>query len=156
NGEAGRPLRGGPAGAPRGVLDGGRHGRRLAHRPRALAVTVLAVRELVVPAPGACVVSETYDELGDRSVQVDVLYSGISLGTEMSISLGTNPRLQLADVGPGDAVRTPPLRYPARGFGYMQVGRIVTAPGHEHREGELVALRCGHRTAFVQDVVDGL
>lgn len=111
-------------------------------------------RELVLTGPRSCVIERGLNRVNERSISVAVTYSGISLGTELSIYLGTNPRFRTPDAEVDG--RVPTLRYPVRNVGYMEVGRIVSAPGEESRVGQLVALRCGHRTAAVQDDFDGL
>lgn len=99
-------------------------------------------RELVVAAPYTISVEETdVPEPADGELLVDVRYSGISAGTELSIVKGTNPRLHLPSLAP--------LRYPVRAPGYMEVGVVRHAPGLDSLRGTTVALRCGHRTAAV-------
>lgn len=111
----------------------------------------MSAQELVFTAPLAARIQDVaLPALSTENLLIDVLYSGISAGTELSIYRGTNPRRAVADVRKdGSTPRIPPLTYPVHSPGYMQVGRIVEAPSSPDRVGEIIALRCGHRTAAV-------
>lgn len=82
--------------------------------------------------------------------QVETLYSGISAGTELTFVKGLNPWMHsswnaiygLFRPGP------PSSPYPVRGFGYMQVGRVVASNTSAVDKGAVVAMAYGHRTAY--------
>lgn len=83
--------------------------------------------------------------------RVETLYSGISAGTELTFLKGLNPWtgaswnafLGMFRAGP------PSSPFPVRGFGYMQVGRVVESRTDVVAEGTLVAMAYGHRTGYV-------
>ena len=114
---------------------------------------------LIIQRPlHAALVDLPLQQPADGFVRVEMLFSGVSAGTELSIYRGTNPRLHLDSEAPVDAwaPRVPPLRYPVRSPGYMQVGRIAQAPGRTELVGRVVALRCGHRSAAILDAREEL
>lgn len=89
----------------------------------------------------------------DRPLVVRTIYSGISLGTELSFYTGTNPTL-FAGIDPllGLFVPLEALGYPVTRVGYMEVARVerdssplALAPG------TLVAMTYGHRTGWAAD-----
>ncbi|MET7463126.1 zinc-binding dehydrogenase [Nonomuraea sp. NPDC005501] len=111
-------------------------------------------RVLCVEAPGKIALAEEeLPEVPEGGFRVATAYSGISTGTELTYVKGTNPYLAaswdraLGLFRPG----APAVRYPVRGIGYMQVGRVVEARTAAVREGALVAMAYGHRTGYVAD-----
>lgn len=87
---------------------------------------------------------------------VETLFSGVSAGTELTYVKGVNP-FQLGSWNPVHGLflpGEPTTPYPVRGFGYMQVGRVVRSAGAAVGEGALVAMAYGHRTAHVADESD--
>ena len=107
-------------------------------------------REIVIVAPYEVAVRpyEPARPEGDELL-VDVEYSGISTGTELSIVKGTNPRFETDTVGGVATPRAAPLRFPVRSMGYMEVGTVRESPADRSLVGERVALACGHRTEAV-------
>jgi threonine dehydrogenase-like Zn-dependent dehydrogenase len=111
--------------------------------------TVVGVR-----APGEpWIFEEALPDPVEGQVRVDVLYSGISAGTELTYVKGTNPFLHAswdAELGlfePGVAATSLPLER----LGYMEVGRVAESRDVAFAPGDLVALTCGHRSAQVVD-----
>ncbi|HEX4813179.1 MAG TPA: zinc-binding dehydrogenase [Nonomuraea sp.] len=111
---------------------------------------------LSIEAPGrVALVEEKVSEVPEGGFMVETLYSGVSAGTELTYVKGTNPYLSatwdqaLGLFQPG----IPSVEYPVRGIGYMQVGRVVEARTRAVREGALVAMCYGHRTAYVADPI---
>jgi threonine dehydrogenase-like Zn-dependent dehydrogenase len=92
-------------------------------------------------------------EPADGELEVSVLFSGISAGTELTFVKGTNPLLEAGwDRELGILRRDRPgAGYPVRRLGYMEVGRIVRSRAAAFAAGEPVALACGHRSALVAD-----
>lgn len=89
----------------------------------------------------------------DGRFAVDVLYSGVSAGTELTFVKGTNPALHASldpELGVFDTT-VPAAAYPVRKLGYMEVGRVVETRTGAVADGDLVALACGHRTHHVVD-----
>ncbi|MCK2221778.1 zinc-binding dehydrogenase [Actinomadura sp. ATCC 31491] len=109
---------------------------------------------LNIEAPGkVSLVEEELPELPDGGFTVETTHSGVSAGTELTYVKGDNPYLnatfdrELGLFVPGE----PSIEYPVRGIGYMQVGRVVETRTKAVREGALVAMCYGHRTAYVAD-----
>ncbi|MEW9547488.1 zinc-binding dehydrogenase [Nonomuraea sp. NPDC050783] len=109
---------------------------------------------LTIEAPGeVALVEEKVSEVPEGGFLVATTHSGVSAGTELTYVKGDNPYLNATfdrDLGlfvPG----TPSIEYPVRGIGYMQVGRVVESRTDAVREGALVAMTYGHRTAYVAD-----
>ena len=114
----------------------------------------LEFRELEFSSPGNVrLIPMEAPEPGEGEVLVSTLYSGISAGTELTAFTGTNPYLHRR----WDARRrlfadgTPTFPYPVRGWGYEEVGRVVTVgPGaHPELAGRAVWGIWGHRSAAV-------
>jgi threonine dehydrogenase-like Zn-dependent dehydrogenase len=112
------------------------------------------VRVLGFPRPGQAVLSEEPDPApAQGEVRVELRYSGLSAGTELTYFRGTNPYLHAGwddELGVFREDRNA-QRYPIRNAGYMEVGRITDSRARGLEEGRLVALACGHRTAAVAD-----
>ncbi|MEV0582144.1 zinc-binding alcohol dehydrogenase [Nonomuraea sp. NPDC050310] len=88
--------------------------------------------------------------------RVETVYSGISAGTELTFVKGTNP-FQLGSWDPVQGLfraGEPATPYPVRGFGYMQVGRVVESATDAVKEGALVAMTYGHRTEHLASAAD--
>lgn len=86
---------------------------------------------------------------------VQTLYSGISSGTELTFYRGTNPYLharwdqEFGLFHPGEAS----AHYPMPFLGYMEVGQVVESQTQAVREGELVAMAYGHKTAHTANAM---
>ncbi|TDC41231.1 zinc-binding dehydrogenase [Micromonospora sp. KC213] len=111
---------------------------------------------VVVSAPGRVeLVEQAAAELTDGSFRVRTLFSGISVGTELSYVKGTNPYLHVTwnpELGlfqPGGA-STP---YPVTRLGYMQVGQVVESRTPAVAVGTVGAMTYGHRSGWVADPV---
>ncbi|MEV0618125.1 zinc-binding dehydrogenase [Nonomuraea sp. NPDC050404] len=109
---------------------------------------------LSIEKPGeVCLVEEKLPGVPDGGFLARTVYSGISAGTELTFVKGTNPYLS-ATWDPALGLFSegePSVSYPVRGIGYMQVGRVVETRTRAVREGALVAMAYGHRTAYVAD-----
>ncbi|MEV0379149.1 zinc-binding dehydrogenase [Nonomuraea sp. NPDC050643] len=109
---------------------------------------------LSIEAPGeVCLVEEKLPDLPEGGFMVATTHSGISAGTELTYVKGTNPYLGSTwDPALGLFLQgTPSVEYPVRGIGYMQVGLVTETRTRAVREGALVAMCYGHRTAYVAD-----
>jgi threonine dehydrogenase-like Zn-dependent dehydrogenase len=107
------------------------------------------VRALVIEQPYQAVVRELPDAaLTDGWFRVDTMYSGVSIGTELTWYRGTSPLAQrrwdrqLGMFITGEDVNP----YPVTNLGYMSVGRVVAARTRAVAEGETVAMTYGHRS----------
>jgi hypothetical protein len=112
---------------------------------------------LSIEAPGqVALVEEKLPDVPEGGFMVVTTHSGVSAGTELTYVKGSNPYLTSTwDQALGlfeDG--TPAVRYPVRGIGYMQVGRVVETRTRAVREGALVAMCYGHRTAYVADPME--
>lgn len=91
----------------------------------------------------------------DGQFEVETVFSGLSAGTDLSWVKGTNPALhrrwdpELGLFMPG----TPDVGYPIDKFGYMQVGRVTNSATPAVRQGDLVAMTYGHRSAYRADAL---
>ena len=91
----------------------------------------------------------------DGQFDVETVYSGLSAGTDLSWVKGTNPALhsnwdpELGLFMPG----TPDVGYPIDRFGYMQVGRVTDSATPAVRQGDLLAMTYGHRSAYRADAL---
>ncbi|WP_240972596.1 zinc-binding dehydrogenase [Nonomuraea composti] len=109
---------------------------------------------LSIDEPGeVCLVEEKLPDVPEGGFLVKTVYSGISAGTELTFVKGTNPYLGSTwDPALGLFLDgAPSVSYPVRGIGYMQVGRVIESRTRAAREGALVAMCYGHRTAYVAD-----
>ncbi|TMR95834.1 zinc-dependent alcohol dehydrogenase [Nonomuraea basaltis] len=109
---------------------------------------------LSIEAPGeVALVEEKLPDLPEGGFMVATTHSGVSAGTELTYVKGTNPYLTSTwDRALGLFTEgTPSVGYPVRGIGYMQVGLVVETRTRAVREGALVAMCYGHRTAYVAD-----
>jgi NADPH:quinone reductase-like Zn-dependent oxidoreductase len=111
-------------------------------------------RALVIEGPGVAAVRELPATTGP--VAVRTLFSGLSVGTELSFLTGTNPALHAAhdpELGLFDDSR-PGTGYPVTHVGYMEVGVVTaddTAPATGPPVGATVAMTYGHRTGYRAD-----
>ncbi|MEV4075669.1 zinc-binding dehydrogenase [Nonomuraea fuscirosea] len=109
---------------------------------------------LSIEAPGEVrLVEEKLPDLPEGGFMVATTHSGVSAGTELTYVKGTNPYLG-ASWDPALGLfrdGEPSVSYPVRGIGYMQVGLVVETRTRAVREGSLVAMCYGHRTAYVAD-----
>ncbi|MGP4093769.1 zinc-binding dehydrogenase [Nonomuraea sp. KM90] len=109
---------------------------------------------LSIEGPGeVCLVEEKLPDVPDGGFMVATTHSGVSAGTELTYVKGTNPYLGATwDPALGLFMEgAPSVSYPVRGIGYMQVGLVVETRTRAVREGALVAMCYGHRTAYVAD-----
>ena len=91
-----------------------------------------------------------YDEgpAGDGQVRLDLMFTGLSAGTELTFLKGTNPYLHSRwDDGrgvlvPGEAS----ARFPVPFMGYMEVGRVIDARTGGFAAGDVLATTFGHKT----------
>ena len=111
-------------------------------------------RALGVAAPGEPAFFALDDEpVPEGGFAAEVVWSGVSAGTELTYVRGTNPYLEArwdADLGvfrPGE----PGEAYPVRRLGYMEVAEVTASRTAAVAEGDLVALACGHRTHVTVD-----
>jgi NADPH:quinone reductase-like Zn-dependent oxidoreductase len=91
----------------------------------------------------------------DGQFDVETMFSGLSTGTDLSWVKGTNPALhrrwdpELGLFMPG----APDVGYPIDKFGYMQVGRVTESATPAVRQGDVVAMTYGHRSAYRADAL---
>ena len=91
-----------------------------------------------------------YDEgpAGEGQVRLDLMYTGLSAGTELTFMKGTNPYLHSrwddwhGVFVPGE----PSAHYPVNFLGYMEVGRVIDSRTHGFRQNDVVATTFGHKT----------
>ncbi|MDT1064619.1 zinc-binding alcohol dehydrogenase [Paracoccus sp. CPCC 101403] len=96
-----------------------------------------------------------YDEAPaqDGQLRLELLYTGLSAGTELTFLKGTNPYLHSRwDEGlgvflPGE----PSTHYPVNFLGYMEVARVIDARAPGHAKGDVLAASFGHKTGHVAD-----
>jgi threonine dehydrogenase-like Zn-dependent dehydrogenase len=91
--------------------------------------------------------------LGEGSMRLDTVYSGVSAGTELSFLKGTNPALGHAWDSDLALFRAAPDRqpYPVAKLGYMQVGRVVATRTPHVVPGDIVAATYGHASGHDLD-----
>lgn len=107
------------------------------------------IRSLGVERPGAPFFF-AYDEspAGDGQLRLDLMFSGISAGTELTFLKGTNPYLHSRwDAGQGVFVEgEPSARFPVNFLGYMEVARVIDARAPGFANGDVLATTFGHKT----------
>jgi NADPH:quinone reductase-like Zn-dependent oxidoreductase len=115
-----------------------------------------SVRALVIERPYEAVVRELPDApLTEGRFRVDTLYSGVSMGTELTWYRGTSPFAQrrwdsqLGLFVSGEEVNP----YPITNLGYMSVGRVLGARTRAVDDGDVVAMTYGHRTGHTPDPI---
>jgi threonine dehydrogenase-like Zn-dependent dehydrogenase len=107
------------------------------------------VRSLGVESPGAPFYAE-YREgaAGPGEVRLDMLFTGLSAGTELTFLKGTNPYLHArwddarGVFEPGE----PSARYPVAFMGYMEVAEVIASDTPGFSPGDAVAATFGHKT----------
>jgi predicted dehydrogenase/glycosyltransferase involved in cell wall biosynthesis/NADPH:quinone reductase-like Zn-dependent oxidoreductase len=91
-----------------------------------------------------------YDEgpAEQGQVRMDMCFSGLSAGTELTFLKGTNPYLSASWDGDAGVFRqgSAAATYPVRFTGYMEVARIVDSQAEGYNAGDLVAATFGHKT----------
>jgi threonine dehydrogenase-like Zn-dependent dehydrogenase len=95
-----------------------------------------------------------YDEgpLPEGQFRLRTQYAGISGGTELTHFTGTNPYMNAR--WDGDLNLFMPdghTEYPMMFTGYMEVGRVVASRTDAVRDGQVVAMNYGHKTAHTAD-----
>jgi hypothetical protein len=112
------------------------------------------VRSLGIEAPGAPFYAE-YREgpPGPGEIRLDLLFTGLSAGTELTFLKGTNPYLHGRwDEGRGVfAPGEPSARYPVSFLGYMEVAEVVASEAPGFAPGDVVAASFGHKTGHTTD-----
>jgi len=85
---------------------------------------------------------------GDGEVRLDLMFTGISAGTELTFLKGTNPYLHSRwDEAQGVFVPgEPSARFPVNFLGYMEVGRVIDSRAGGFGAGDVVATTFGHKT----------
>ena len=91
-----------------------------------------------------------YDEgpADEGQVRLDLMYTGLSAGTELTFMKGTNPYLHSrwdewqGVFIPGEAS----AHYPINFMGYMEVARVIDSHAHGFGNGDVVATTFGHKT----------
>ena len=112
------------------------------------------VRSLGVERPGEPFYAE-YREgpAGPGEVRLDLRFTGLSAGTELTFLKGTNPYLHARwDDGRGVFVPgEPSARYPVPFMGYMEVAEVVASSAPGFAPGDIVAGTFGHKTGHTAD-----
>ncbi|BAL90636.1 putative oxidoreductase [Actinoplanes missouriensis 431] len=110
-------------------------------------------QNLIVAGPGRLEIAEVpHEEVPDGGFRARTLFSGISAGTELTFLKGTNPALHAGfDTALGLFGAPPEQAYPVNRLGYMEVARIEESRTPAYRDGTVVAMTYGHRTAYIGD-----
>ena len=91
-----------------------------------------------------------YDEgpAGDGQLRLELLYTGLSAGTELTFLKGSNPYLHSRwDDGQGLFVPgEPSARFPVNFLGYMEVARVIDARAPGYAVGDVLATTFGHKS----------
>jgi NADPH:quinone reductase-like Zn-dependent oxidoreductase len=84
-------------------------------------------------------------------IRLDLLYTGLSAGTELTFLKGTNPYLHARwDAASGVFLPgEPSVRYPVPFMGYMEVAEIVASAAPGFAPGDVVAATFGHKTGHI-------
>jgi threonine dehydrogenase-like Zn-dependent dehydrogenase len=85
---------------------------------------------------------------GPGEIRLDLLYTGLSAGTELTFLKGTNPYLHACwDPDRGVFVPgVPSARYPVPFMGYMEVAEVIASDAPGFAPGDRVAATFGHKT----------
>lgn len=85
-------------------------------------------------------------------LRLDMMYTGLSAGTELTFLKGTNPYLHARwDDGRGVFVEgEPSLSFPVNFLGYMEVARVVQG-AQDFARGEVLATAFGHKSGHTAD-----
>jgi threonine dehydrogenase-like Zn-dependent dehydrogenase len=109
-------------------------------------------RAIVVEGPGRVVIREEPGAaIPAGAFRTATLYSGISVGTELSYVKGTNPFLAQRwdpDLGLFTSGE-PEAGYPVTRLGYMEAGVVVESRIPAIHAGAIVAMTYGHRTGYI-------
>ena len=107
------------------------------------------VRSLGIERPGEPFYAAYHEgPPGPGEVRLDLRYSGLSAGTELTFLKGANPYLHARwDDGrgvfePGD----PSVRFPVPFMGYMEVAEVLSSSARGFGPGDTVATTFGHKT----------
>ncbi len=96
-----------------------------------------------------------YDEgpAGDGQVRLELLYTGLSAGTELTFLKGTNPYLHSRwDDGRGLFIPgEPSAHFPVNFLGYMESALVIDARAPGFAPGDVVATTFGHKTGHTAD-----
>ncbi|WP_199286101.1 zinc-dependent alcohol dehydrogenase [Paracoccus suum] len=107
------------------------------------------IRSLGIERPGEPYFFD-YQEgpAGEGQVRLDLMYTGLSAGTELTFMKGTNPYLHSRwDEGAGVFVPgEPSARFPVNFLGYMEVGRVIDSRAGGFANGDVLATTFGHKT----------
>lgn len=110
------------------------------------------VRSLGVEAPFRAGIFG-YDEApaGPGQVRLDLCYTGLSAGTELTFLKGTNPYLGASWDADATMFRAdrPAVDFPVRFMGYMEVAKISDSKAAGFAVGDLVATTFGHKTGHI-------
>lgn len=91
-----------------------------------------------------------YDEgpAGEGQLRLDLMYTGLSAGTELTFQKGTNPALHRRwDQGRGMFIDGEPSAcFPVNFLGYMEVARVIDARAQNFCNGDVVATSFGHKS----------
>jgi predicted dehydrogenase/glycosyltransferase involved in cell wall biosynthesis/NADPH:quinone reductase-like Zn-dependent oxidoreductase len=101
-----------------------------------------------------------YDEgpAGDGQVRLDLCYTGLSAGTELTFLKGTNPYLHARWDDDAAVFRggEPQMRYPIPFMGYMESARVIDSRADGFAQGMIVGATFGHKTGHTADPARGL
>lgn len=88
------------------------------------------------------------DPAGDGQIRLDLLYTGLSAGTELTFLKGTNPYLHSRwDDGRGLFVPgNPSAHFPVNFLGYMEVAKVIESRARGFSNYDIVAASFGHKT----------
>ena len=91
-----------------------------------------------------------YDEgpAGPGQVRLDLCFTGLSAGTELTFLKNTNPYLTSSWDADACMFRsdTPAVSFPLRFMGYMEVARVIDSRADGFGVGDIVAASFGHKT----------
>ncbi len=91
-----------------------------------------------------------YDEgpAGDGQLRLELLYTGLSAGTELTFLKGSNPYLHSRWDDAQGLFRAgePSARFPVNFLGYMEVARVIDARAPGFGNGDVLATTFGHKT----------
>ncbi len=112
------------------------------------------VRSLGVEAPGRAYFFDYHEgPAGDGQVRLDLMYTGLSAGTELTILKGTNPYLHARWDAEAGVFRDgePTMRYPVPFMGYMECARVIDSRAEGFAVGQVVGTTFGHKTGHTAD-----
>ncbi len=115
------------------------------HHPR-------EVRSLGVEAPyRPGIFRYQEDPAGPGQVRLDLCYTGLSAGTELTFLKGTNPYLAASWDADACMFRNdqPSVAYPVPFMGYMEVARVIDSHAEGFKPGDMVATTFGHKSGHM-------